>query len=122
MNNTSTKTNRDTDDGERRLLEDYFTAAERGDVETVKLHHEVGLDVNVQQERTLFTAIHIAIGMSREALFDYLIELPNINLAIQDKWGRTPIDLAEMSKNARFFLRRIDDVLDAGLPQEPPSP
>jgi hypothetical protein len=57
---------------------------------------EAGLDVN----RTGFdhrTALHHAVTEVRLSTVQYLLSIPNINTETKDRWGRTPLDDAEMN-------------------------
>ncbi|CAG8584921.1 6605_t:CDS:10 [Paraglomus occultum] len=73
-----------------------LVAATTDDVELLRHFIEAGLDVNC----TGFdhrTALHHAVTEVRLSTVQYLLSIPNINTETKDRWGRTPLDDAEMN-------------------------
>ncbi|RIA95047.1 asparaginase-domain-containing protein [Glomus cerebriforme] len=73
-----------------------LSAAANGDVELLKHFVDAGLDIN----RTGFdhrTALHHAVAEGCLDTVQYLLSLPDINIETKDRWGRRPIDDAEMN-------------------------
>ncbi|CAG8623069.1 15712_t:CDS:10, partial [Acaulospora morrowiae] len=73
-----------------------FSAAAKGDVELLKHFVDAGFNVN----RTGFdhrTALHHAVAEGRLAVVQYLLSLQEINAEKKDRWGKKPIDDAEIN-------------------------
>ncbi|CAI2171130.1 13868_t:CDS:10 [Funneliformis geosporum] len=73
-----------------------LSAAAKGDVELLKHFVDSGIDIN----RTGFdhrTALHHAVAEGCLNTVQFLLSLPDINTETKDRWGRKPIDDAEMN-------------------------
>ncbi|CAG8441038.1 11130_t:CDS:2 [Acaulospora colombiana] len=73
-----------------------FSAAAKGDVKLLKHFVDAGFDIN----RTGFdhrTALHQAVAEGRLSVVQYLLSLREINCENKDRWGKKPIDDAEIN-------------------------
>jgi len=70
-----------------------FEAAKRGDVTALKKAlNDPNIDPNAQDERTGFTALHVAVVWQNKVCLYELLNIANVNL--RDNFGRRPFDLS----------------------------
>ena len=69
-------------------------AAEIGANERIKRALELGEDVNTQELGTGVTPLHAAIANGHLHSVEFLLDQPQIDLNILDKFGRSPVGLA----------------------------
>ncbi|CAJ0651584.1 6707_t:CDS:10 [Entrophospora sp. SA101] len=73
-----------------------LSAASKNDVELLRHFVDSGMEIN----RTGFdrrTALHHAVAEGSLDTVQYLLLLPELNIETKDRWGRKPIDDAEMN-------------------------
>ena len=76
----------------RAIMNALFEAAKRGDVKALKRAlKDPNIDPNAQDERTGFTALHVAVVWQNKVCLYELLDIANLNL--RDNFGRRPFDV-----------------------------
>jgi ankyrin repeat protein len=73
--------------------DDMLAAAYRHDTATVLAALEQGIDVNMADEKTGLTALHLAVGTNNLGLAKTLVEDHHAEF-FADRWGRWPSSMA----------------------------
>lgn len=68
---------------------DLIEAAERGDLHRVEQAIQEGVCINTREEGSLITALHAAAGRGHRFVVEYLLSRPDIDVFLEDRYGRT---------------------------------
>lgn len=85
-------------------------AARRGDIKALKtLTSDKSININQQEERTGFTALHAATAWGNTAIVHWLLSEAKIDPNIRDSIGRRAVDIASEveSKKSRQCLYSV---------------
>ena len=77
-----------------RPLREYFAAARTGNEKIVKKHLDAGVSVNAVDPISSFTALHFAAARRGYRMLETLLNQPDIDHIVRDRFGRLPSELA----------------------------
>jgi NF-kappa-B inhibitor alpha len=87
-------------------------------LEILKYLVQFGADVNAREGKSGWTALHFAIEQNNEAIANFILESPKINVECMTYAGLTPYQLAVLMENNSL----LDDLLKRGAePFGPPE-
>ncbi|KAK9811376.1 hypothetical protein WJX72_002779 [[Myrmecia] bisecta] len=103
--------------GDVNVADKMCQAAAENDIDTLKVLHQNGVDVNAA-DFDQRTALHVAASRGRAEVAFYLLSLPGIDVNALDRWGATPLHDALLvgDKVLYALLERA-----GGLPADHPS-
>lgn len=89
----------------------FFDALMTADIETLRREFsEIGVDINIRQPETEYTALHIAAGLSARPIIRWLLEFPELNFLARDSKGRLPsaiaYEVADDRVVGRYLVKR----------------
>jgi ankyrin repeat protein len=108
------------------LNREFFKCAMHGNCSLGRIWLMLGADINFVDERLQFTPLHQAVARRHEEFAEMLICKPDIALSAQDKFGRTPEDiavsggLADLADAIRMARTRIEAKVDVPKPMNEP--
>lgn len=73
------------------------------DIDEIKLKLKTATDINYQAEHNLRTVLHYAVLNNLSEFTKALLEVPNIDVNLQDKIGMSPLHLAVYNKNEEMI-------------------
>ncbi|KAI9250476.1 asparaginase-domain-containing protein [Phascolomyces articulosus] len=70
----------------------WLRAVAEGDMKFVQISMDAGWQVNWEDPVEESRALDVAIAHGRVAMVQYLLEQPDINIHLMDRWGHSPMD------------------------------